>query len=167
MFTGEGKGVELIKKTQLYCRESSRRTLNQDTELGVSISLPKTKFAITTLWGLRRHLFIILSESLTPSFQVESWSRPQSYVSLMWLQYWMNMWRNHAHEISPCDTWNRDNSRCSHKIHMFHFWKALSSPPQLCQNQSLLTAVGRFHFTVFPLLLLSNLPWAINKAFLP
>lgn len=80
---------------------------------------------------------------------MESWSRLQSYVSLMWLQYSMNMWRNHAHEISPCDTWNRDNSRCSHKIHMFHFWKALSSPPQLCQNQSLLTAVGRFHFTVF------------------
>lgn len=59
------------------------------------------------------------------------------------------MWRNHVHEISPCNTLNRDNSRCSHKMHMFHFWKALSSPPQLCQNQSLLTAVGWFHFIVF------------------
>ena len=45
------------------------------------------------------------------------------------------MWRHGVYAISPWDTSNKDNSRCSHKVQMFHFWKALSNSPQPARSE--------------------------------
>lgn len=53
--------------------------------------------------------------------------RSDSCVKLVLLQCSATKQRNSVYEISPCDTSN--NSRCSHKVQMLHFWKVLSNSP--------------------------------------
>lgn len=77
------------------------------------------------------------------------------------------MWRHGVYAISPWDTSSKDNSRCSHKVQMFHFWKALSNSPQPARVRACSQLWDGFISLSHSLLPFPSPLWAIGEHVLP